>query len=246
MAYESLAGAYDRLTQDIPYEDILTFYEKIMTRYGTKPETVLDLACGTGSLSVLLAKKGYQVLGADQSVEMLTEAYEKTMQMEGNKPYFVRQKMQTLRLPYRVDCAVCCLDSLNYVTRPDDCRKALQRVYDNLNPGGLFIFDINSENKLKGLDGQLFIDEDDDVYCVWRADFDEQSRICTYGMDIFFREGQLWQRTAEVHQEYAYTHSELTQWLADAGFRNIEVFGDRRLDAPQENEQRLFFAAKKE
>lgn len=246
MAYENLAGAYDRLTQDIPYEDILAFYEKIMARYGVKPETVLDLACGTGSLSVLLAEKGYQVLGTDQSVEMLTEAYEKTMQMEGNKPYFVRQKMQALRLPYPVDCAVCCLDSLNYITKPDDCRKALQRVYDNLNPGGLFIFDINSECKLQGLDGQMFIDEDDDVYCVWRAEFDEQNRICTYGMDIFFREGSVWHRTAEEHREYAYTAEELKDWLTEAGFAGIEIFGDRRLDAPQENEQRLFFAAKKE
>lgn len=246
MAYESLAGAYDRLTQDIPYEDILAFYEKIMALYGSRPETVLDLACGTGSLSVLLAQKGYQVLGADQSVEMLTEAYEKTMQTEGNKPYFVRQKMQSLRLPNPVDCTVCCLDSLNYLTKPEDCRKTLARVFENLNPGGLFIFDINSETKLRGLNGQLFIDEDDEVYCVWRAEFDEDTRICTYGMDIFFRDGQLWQRTGEVHREYAYTAQELTQWLKEAGFTDIRIFGDRSFDAPKENEQRLFFAAKKE
>lgn len=246
MAYETLAGAYDRLTQDIPYEEILAFYQKIMDLYGVKPETVLDLACGTGSLSVLLAQAGYSVLGADQSVEMLTQAYEKTMLMEGNKPYFVRQKMQSLRLPVPVDCTVCCLDSINYVTNPEDCRKAFCRVYENLNPGGLLIFDINSEAKLKGLDGQMFIDEDDDVYCVWRAEFDGQTRICTYDMDIFFRQGNLWERTAEEHQEYAYTARELTEWLKEAGFTDIHIFGDRRLDVPQENEQRLFFAAKKE
>ena len=246
MAYETLAGAYDRLTLDIPYEEILAFYEKLMALYGCRPETVLDLACGTGSLSVLLAEKGYQVLGADQSVEMLTEAYEKAMRAENNRPYFVRQKMQTLRLPYPVDCAVCCLDSLNYLTKPEDCRKTLSRVYDSLNPGGLFIFDINSEAKLRGLDGQIFLDEDDEVYCVWRAEFDSASRICTYGMDIFLREGKLWQRAGEVHREYAYTEAELRSWLAEAGFTDIRVFGDRRLDAPQENEQRLFFAAKKE
>lgn len=246
MAYENLAGAYDRLTQDIPYEDILAFYEKIMAQYGVKPETVLDLACGTGSLSVLLAEKGYQVLGTDQSVEMLTEAYEKTMQMEGNKPYFVRQKMQSLHLPYAVDCVVCCLDSLNYITKPEDCRKALQKVFDNLNPGGLFIFDINTECKFKGLDGQMFIDEDDDVYCVWRAEYDDATHICTYGMDIFFREGSVWHRTEEEHREYSYTAEELTAWLKDAGFKNIETYGDRRLEAPEKNEQRLFFAAKKE
>lgn len=246
MAYETLAGAYDRLTQDIPYEEILAFYQKIMKLYEVQPQSVLDLACGTGSLSVLLAEAGYQVLGTDQSVEMLTQAYEKTMHMEGNKPYFVRQKMQTLRLPYAVDCAVCCLDSLNYVTKPDDCRKAIQRVFDNLNSGGLFIFDVNSEAKLKGLDGQVFLDEDDDVYCVWRADFDETTQICTYGMDIFLREGKLWHRTAEEHREYAYTQQELTAYLQEAGFSQIRVFGDRRLEAPQENEQRLFFAAIKE
>ena len=246
MAYETLAGAYDRLTQDIPYEDILSFYEKTMQLFGSRPETVLDLACGTGSLSVLLAEKGYQVLGADQSVEMLTQAYEKAMRLGENKPYFVRQKMQSLRLPYPVDCAICCLDSLNYITKPEDCRRALRKVLENLNPGGLFIFDINSEVKLRGLDGQLFIDEDDDVYCVWRADFDEATRICTYGMDIFLREGQLWRRSGEEHREYAYTEAELTEWLKEAGFRDVRVFGDRRLDAPKQNEQRLFFAARKE
>lgn len=246
MAYEALAGAYDRLTQDIPYAEILAYYQQIMDLYQVKPETVLDLACGTGSLSVLLAQAGYQVLGTDQSVEMLTQAYEKTMNMEGNKPYFVKQKMQSLRLPYPMDCAVCCLDSMNYVTAPADCAKAIQKVYDNLNPGGLFIFDVNSAAKLRGLDGQMFIDEDDDVYCVWRAEFDTDSNICTYGMDIFFREGEVWHRTAEMHREYAYTAQMLTQYLRDAGFTEIRIFGDRTLTDPQENEQRLFFAAKKE
>lgn len=244
MAYEALAASYDRLTQDIPYEDLLHYYKKLWSIYGKTPKTALDLACGTGSLTVLLAEEGLSVLGVDASEEMLTEAYEKAVSLE-NAPYFIRQKMQRLRLPAPVDFAVCCLDGINYLTKPADCREAFRRVFQSLNPGGLFVFDINSEAKLRGLDGQVFLDEDEDVYCVWRASFEEQTRICSYGMDVFQRQGRLWRRSQELHEEYAYTAEELTAWLLDAGFSGIRVFGDRTLDAPSEKEQRIFFAAER-
>ena len=244
MAYEALAASYDRLTYDIPYGELVEYYKKLWELYSITPKTVLDLACGTGSLSVLLALEGCSVLGVDASVEMLTQAYEKGMELE-QPPYFIRQKMQRLRLPEPVDFAVCCLDGINYLTKPEDCRQTLQRVFANLRPGGLFVFDINSECKLRGLDGQVFLDEDDEVYCVWRAAFDEKTRICSYGMDVFQRQGRLWRRSGELHEEYAYTVEELTQWLGEAGFENIRVLGDRSLEPPKEDEQRIFFAAKK-
>lgn len=244
MAYEALAASYDRLTQDIPYEDLLKYYKTIWQLYGKTPESALDLACGTGSLSVLLAGEGLSVLGVDASEEMLTEAYDKASGLD-EPPYFIRQRMQRLRLPQPVDFAVCCLDGINYLTDPADCRETMKRVCKSLNPGGLFVFDINSACKLRGLDGQIFLDEDDEVYCVWRADFDEESRICSYGMDVFQRRGRLWQRSQELHREYAYTEDELIAWLAEAGFTHIRSFGDRSVDAPGENEQRIFFAAEK-
>ena len=244
MAYEALAASYDRLTQDIPYEDLLKFYKTIWQLYGKTPESALDLACGTGSLSVLLAGEGLSVLGVDASEEMLTEAYDKASGLD-EPPYFIRQRMQRLRLPQPVDFAVCCLDGINYLTDPADCRETMKRVCKSLNPGGLFVFDINSACKLRCLDGQIFLDEDDEVYCVWRADFDEETRICSYGMDVFQRRGRLWQRSQELHREYAYTEDELIAWLAEAGFTHIRSFGDRSLDAPKENEQRIFFAAEK-
>lgn len=246
MAYEFLADSYDRLTRDIPYGEILDFYQRIMALYGKTPRTVLDLACGTGSMSVLLAQAGYQVLGVDRSEQMLTVAYDKAMELKENRPYFICQPMEKLRLAQPVDCAVCCLDSLNYVTDPALCRQAIRRIYSQLKPGGLLIFDVNSEEKLRSLDGQIFLDEDDDVYCVWRADFDEARRICTYGMDIFTRAGRLWQREGEAHEEYAYTRRELTEYLEQAGFSQIRCFGDRKLTPPEENEQRLYFAATRE
>ena len=214
---------------------------------GAEIRSSLDLACGTGSLSLLLAQKGYAVLGADLSEDMLAVACEKAFALpEPQRPFFICQPMQALELPEPVDLVVCCLDSLNYVTDPADCRETFRRVYDSLKPGGLFVFDINSAYKLKGLDGQVFLDEDDDVYCVWRAEFDEEENICYYGMDLFQRDGKVWHRSFEEHCEYAYSRAELEQWLKDAGFRDVAVYGDRRLEPPAEDELRLYFAAAKE
>ena len=206
---------------------------------------MLDLACGTGSMSVLLAKKGYRVIAADLSEDMLAMASEKASELEENFPLFICQPMERLRLPYQVDLVVCCLDSLNYVTNPEHCREALRRVHDSLVPGGVLIFDINSEEKLKGLDGQVFLDENDDTYCVWRAEFDQDENICYYGMDLFQRDGTLWQRSFEEHQEYAYSTEQLTGYLKEAGFSIIEQYADRSFQSPAPGEQRIYFYAQK-
>ena len=244
MPYEALAASYDRLTNDIPYEAVLAFYHEILERYGCRPASAVDLACGTGSMALLLAREGLSVLGVDRSEEMLTLAADKAAELD-NPPYFIRQRMEKLRLPQPVDLVVCCLDGVNYVTEPAALRECFARVFKALNPGGLFIFDINSEAKLRGLDGHIFVDEDEAVFCLWRAEFDEESRICCYGMDIFQKQGRLWQRSREEHLEYAYRSEELTQWLSDAGFSRIELYADRKLQAPAPDEQRIFIAAQK-
>lgn len=244
--YEALAASYDGLTRDIPYEKYLRFFKTLLRRYGVKAATVLDLACGTGSLSVLLAKHGYRVLGVDRSEEMLTVAAEKAMELEENQPFFVAQPMQRLKIPEPVDACVCALDSINYVTKPQDVQKAFRHVYESLRPGGLFVFDINTPYKLEGLDGQVFLDETEDSYCVWRAVYDKRHSLCRYGMDLFQQANDgLWERSFEEHVERAYTPEELSDWLADAGFAQIEQFGNLRLEAPENTELRIFFAAKK-
>ncbi|MEA4965791.1 MAG: class I SAM-dependent methyltransferase [Oscillospiraceae bacterium] len=243
-AYGALASSYDRLTNDVPYGEVLAYLERLFGE--NKPETVVDLACGTGSLSILLARKGYRVLGVDLSEDMLAVAYEKALALEENRPYFIHQSMQKLRLPYQVDCVVCCLDSLNYLTKPADCRAAIGRVHDALHPGGRFLFDLNTPEKLRGLDGQTFLDEDEDVYCVWRASFSEKDRICAYGMDLFQRAGQVWLRSSEEHLEYAYEREEILEYLREAGFTSVTVYGDRVLTKPQPGAQRVYFAAIKE
>ena len=197
-AYTSLAASYDRLTNDVPYPQILEFLEALLQAENKHPESVLDLG----------------------------------------------QRMERLRLPEPVDCAVCCLDSLNYITDPAACKRAIERVYRALRPGGIFLFDVNTPEKLMAMDGQVFLDEDDDVFCVWRGEF--KDRVCRYGMDLFQREGDRWVRSFEEHLEYAYTPAELTQYLEEAGFRKIRICGDRRPEPPCEGEQRIYFSACKE
>ena len=243
-AYEALAASYDRLTNDVDYEATVAFYEEILKQEGLKPRTAVDLACGTGSVTVILAGKGLQVIGVDMSEEMLTVASQKAGDIHP-APWFICQSLQDLKLPRAVDLAVCALDSLDYITDPADCREAIRRTYKYLNPGGIFIFDVNTPEKLRAMDGQVFLDEDDDVYCVWRGEFDEETNICSYGMDLFQRKGNLWERSFEEHCEYAYSAEQLVGYLKAAGFTHIRVYGDRRLEPPKEGEQRIYIKARK-
>lgn len=243
-AYGALAQSYDKLTWDVDYEATVDFYEEILKKEGLQPKTVADLACGTGSISLILARRGYRVTGVDLSEDMLAVAWEKASGCP-NAPLFVHQDLAALHLPRGVDMAVCALDSLDYITEPESCRRAIARIYRALNPGGIFLFDVNTPEKLRAMDGQIFLDEDEDVFCVWRGEFDEETNICSYGMDLFQRQGCAWQRSFEEHQEYAYSVEQLTQYLWAAGFTSIRVYGDREMGAPREGEQRVYFSARK-
>ena len=243
-AYGALAKSYDRLTGDVDYRDFVDFAHQILKKENLSPRTVADLACGTGSATRILGEMGYEVTAVDLSEEMLTVAMDKCADLE-KMPRFVHQSLQKLWLPRGVDMAVCFLDSLDYILDPQDCAEAIRRVYKALNPGGIFIFDVNTPEKLQAMDGQVFLDEDDDVYCVWRGEFDRETNICTYGMDLFQREGEHWLRSQEEHQEYAYSEAQLRQFLKTAGFTHINVYADRSFRAPGEGEQRMWFSARK-
>ena len=243
-AYHALADSYDRLTNDVDYRATVDFYFDILNREGLHPKTAVDLACGTGSVALLLAERGMAVTAVDLSPEMLTVAAQKAQEMN-DPPLFICQPLQELRLPRGVDLAVCALDSLDYVTDPADCAEAIRRVYKVLNPGGIFIFDVNIPEKLRAMDGQVFLDEDEDVYCVWRGEFDEETNICSYGMDLFQRRGNVWERTFEEHREYAYSAEQLVGYLKTAGFTHIRVYADRKFEDPAPGEQRIYIKARK-
>ena len=243
-AYHELAQSYDRLTNDVDYGATVDFYFEILRRENLQPRTAVDLACGTGSVALLLAERGLQVTAVDMSWEMLTVAQQKAAEADVY-PQFVCQTLQNLHLPKAVDLAVCALDSIDYILDPDDCKEAIRRVYKSLNPGGCFIFDVNTPEKLRAMDGQVFLDEDDDVFCLWRGEFDEATNICSYGMDLFQRRGEVWYRSFEEHREYAYSARQLVGYLKEAGFTFVAVYGDRKFAAPGQGEQRIYLKARK-
>ncbi len=246
-SYESLAHFYDELTEDVDYRAWADFYRHF---FENNPylniHTVLDLACGTGSLTRLLTEQGYEMIGVDRSPDMLMEAREKCADAAGIPPLFLNQSMDKLDLYGTIDACVSCLDSVNYVTDLAALQETFRRVHCFLMPGGLFIFDIRPPELLERLDGQMFLDEAEDVYCVWRAEYDPDERICAYGFDLFERQKNgLWRRECEEHEEYAYTVEELTGYLRTVGFAQVELYGNCALRPPREGEDRIVFVARK-
>ena len=239
-SYEGLAASYDALTTDVGYEKRADFLEKLFRRSRIPVHTVLDLACGTGTMTWLLTDRGYELIGVDGSEEMLAAAMEKSGQVEGIPPIFLHQSMPQLDLYGTVDAAICCLDSLNYLTRPADVQRTFRRLHLFIAPGGLLVFDINTVAKLAALDGQVFLDETEDTYCVWRTEY--HRGLCTYYMDLFDRRRDgAWQRELEIHRQRAYTTEELTGWLRAAGFNDIRTWGDGKLRRPRKTSSGSIF-----
>ena len=242
-AYTVLARCYDRLTGDVGYEKWADYLERHFRKLKQPVRSVVELGCGTGSLTRLLARRGYAVTAIDLSPDMLAVADQKC---EGLGVLFLCQDMSRLTLLEPADAVVSCLDSVNYVTRPAALRRTFRRVYRALAPGGLFLFDAKTPPALEGADGQTYLDEDDGLFCVWRGEYFPKRRVCGYGLDLFIRGADGgWSRGSEYHEEYAYTMGELDGFLREAGFSDIKIYGDKTMRAPKEGAQRVFFAARK-
>ena len=238
--YEALAGSYDALTTDVDYEKRADFLEKLLRRSAIPVRLVLDLACGTGTMTWLLTQRGYEVIGVDGSEEMLAAAMSKSGQAAGIPPIFLHQSMPRLDLYGTVDAAICCLDSLNYLTNPRDVQRTFQRLHLFISPGGLLAFDVRLPERLAALDGQVFLDETEDTYCVWRTEY--RRGLCTYYMDLFtLTEDGSWDRSFELHRQRGYSVEQMTRWLEEAGFADVRTWGDGKLRRPVPGEDRVYF-----
>lgn len=235
--YDALAPWYDSLTGDVPYSAIADFYEAEFAADGGEFRLLLDLCCGTGSMTWELAGRGYEMIAADRSVEMLMQAQAKQLPCK-TPPLFLCQRAEDLDLYGTVDAAVCCLDGFNYIAL-DSLEEVFRRLHLFVRPGGLLLFDIRTPDFLRSLDGQVFVDEKEDVLCLWRADFDEKLGGLVYGMDLFTRRGRLWERSGEEHIEYAHEPEALKLLLEKTGFENVRL----REDGPQGGAGRLYIIA---
>lgn len=242
-AYNALAPWYDYLTGDVPYDDFCDFYEREFARDGGEFHLLLDLGCGTGTLISRMIRRGYDMIGADASVDMLMQAGNKCFDLPA-QPILLHQSAQNLDLYGTVDAAYCALDGMNYVP-PQDLPKVFHRLHLFVRPGGLVIFDVRLPDWFRTLDGQTFVDELNpplpELLCLWRAEFDEEKNAVIYGMDLFSRQGELWKRDREEHVEYAHDPEQLKQLLEQAGFTQVCL----HTDCPQGDDGRLFITAKR-
>lgn len=242
--YEDFAFVYDRL-MDADYTAFADGYEAIFRRFGMNPHMVLDLGCGTGTLTAMMAKRGYEMIGVEGSPEMLSVAREKAEEA-GEDILYLCQDMTEFELYGTVDAAYSSLDSINYLLSEEDVIKTFRWVNNYLLDGALFIFDLNSPYKLKEILGNnTFVNEEDGIFYTWENEYDEESKKCTFYLNLFCEEpGGTYSRMVEEQQERAYTEEEIRRLLEASGMELLAVYGKDFASAPAECEERLIFVAK--
>lgn len=244
-AYSVFAQFYDLLTGNVEYAKRADYLLELSKRVGHWPTLALDMACGTGSLTLELFRRGIDVYGADASVEMLSAAREKCA-AAGADILFLCQKMQSLDLYGTVDTVFCTLDSLNHLRGGGEVQKAFSRVSFFMDPGGWFFFDMNTPYKHeKVLGSNAFVYDMEQVYCVWQNRYSPAGHKVDIHLDFFEREGSGYVRSSEHFSEYAYPEEEIRKMLEKAGFDRVCVYEEMSFDAPKPNSQRLVYAAQK-
>lgn len=243
--YNDFAEVYDKL-QDADYEAFCDYYEEIFKRLGIKPELVLDVACGTGNITIPMAKRGYDMIGLDLSCEMLNIARDKA-QNEGLDILFLNQDMCEMELYGTVDAAVCALDGVNYITDKKDLEKFFALINNYLNPGGVFIFDINSVHKLRDiLGGNTFVNEEDGIFYVWQSEFSEETRVCDFVLSFFVENDDgSYTRFDEFQQERAYAIEEIKKTATAKGLDVTGVYKDFGFLTAEDSDERIFFVLSK-
>lgn len=240
MVYADLAAVYDQLMQqDVQYDTLCDLIEKCFRRYGRNPELIVDLACGTGSVTSRMAQRGYDMIGIDISEEMLNIARKKD-----EKSLYLEQDITAFELYGTVDAALCMIDGYNYVIDDEKLLNSFLWVKNYLNPEGLFLFDVSSDYKLSTLLGnETFVYEDDNVFYTWENEFDEQTDLSSSYITFFVKEGDMYRRFDEVHIQKARSISHIIHLLEKAGFSDIHTFADSSFAYPQKDSQRVFFSS---
>lgn len=243
--FDEIAFLYDELMAGIPYSAWLNYVQRLLKEFGVKPRTVLDLCCGTGSASVLLAEKGYEVAGVDISMSMIKCAREKA-ERKGLSVDFRAQNAARLRLGKRFDLVLCLFDSLNYILESSALQESFHRVFEHLKPGGLFIFDMNTEFALAGrMFDQNNLGTRASVIYDWRSTYDHDSRLCTIYMNFLCRRGADQKRIEITHYQRAYYECEVVEMLETSGLEALSVYDAYTLRRAGPGSDRVFYVAGK-
>lgn len=245
-AYTSFAGVYDTFMDNVPYEEWADYLTELLREYDIEDGLVLDLGCGTGSLAEILAAKGYDMIGADGSAEMLEIAMEKKTE-SGQDILYLLQDMREFELYGTVRAVVSVCDCVNYITDEKDLEQVFRLVNNYLDPEGIFIFDFNTEYKYKEILGKQTIAEDrEDCSFIWDNYYYEDEGMNEYELTLFIKEqdSDLYRKYQEMHYQKAYTLDVIRELVEWSGLEFVTSYDAYTREAPSETSERICVVAR--
>lgn len=238
-SYNIFAEFYDDLTQNVEYEKIAKYVSSFFKKYYPSGKTVLDLACGTGTLSKLLNEEGYNIIGIDLSDDMLCIASSKSV----DNASFIKGDISSFALPKKVDYCVCSLDSINHLESIEQVGECFNCVYNSLVDGGIFVFDVNTVYKHKNvLNDNTFVFDEENFFLSWDNEYLGENTVRIL-LDFFVFNGVNYDRFSEEFCEKAYEISELENKLNK--FKILGVYDELTLTEPKNDSERIYFVCKK-
>ena len=242
--YEKFAFAYDRMMKNVNYPRWGDYIESLFKIYDCKPRKILDLACGTGALTALLASKGYLMTGIDRAKGMLNIACEKAKD-QNLQITFHHGDMLNFRLDQQFDAIICTYDSINYAFNENELSGMFETVSEHLTPDGLFIFDVTTErNIVQHFHNKTFSENHDDYSYIWKNNYLSHSKICRTFLTFFIREGELFRRYEEVHQQRIFEVHTVNELLKAAGYKMLSAFDMYTFNKWTRNSDRINFTAR--
>lgn len=241
-AYTNFASLYDLFMDNVPYEAWCEYLSSLLCDYGITDGLILELGCGTGMVTRLLAKRGYDMIGLDNSAEMLSQAMEKT---EAERILYLRQDMREFELYGTVRAVVSICDSINYILEYGDLVQVFSLVNNYLDPGGLFIFDLNTCYKYEQMADQVIAENRNEGSFIWENYYDEEEQLNQYELTLFIKESDgRYSKYEECHYQRAFSLDTVKQALTEAGLQLLAVYNACTKVYPDETSERVYFIAR--
>ena len=240
-AYSGFAEVYDLFMDNVPYREWSRYLTGLLREYGAEDGLVLDRGGGTGTMTELLAEAGYDMIGVDCSEEMLEMAMEKRVK-SGHDILYLCQDMREFELYGTVRAVVSVCDSMNYILEPEELEQVFRLVNNYLDPGGVFLFDLNTEYKYRQMGESTIAENREDGSFIWDNYYDEEERINEYDLAIFVREGEhdLYRKYEETHYQRAYRLEEIREIGERAGMRFVRFYDAFTREEPKETSERVY------
>lgn len=247
MNYKHFSLLYDQLMDEAPYEQWMEFLTTQVNNYYPEAKKVLDLACGTGQMTIRLFEKGFDVVGVDLSEEMLSIAYQKATEKGYYIPFFCQNMTELTGLP-SFDIVIIFCDSLNYLQTEQEVANTFSSVFQCLNRGGLLLFDVHSPYKMENVyAGATYAYNDDHISYIWNSYAGEHPLSVEHELTffVFDEQSQKYDRYDELHRQRTYPKGQYEKWLKAAGFQILSITGDFTNEPVSETTERIFFTVKK-